>query len=333
MFFLRRINSCVSGISGAAAIVSLAPQTEQHLINQSIINRLNSLKVTELQRIASSSGLACSSKTKSDLVTSVSAAMALANTAKQQILSIDLGFKNFSYALFRPLQTESIQATDLKYDLVQWSKVGISLDRKYNPLIWTNQVKSFIDNILTLSQTKTFSTTILIERQSTRGAFFSRMPITILSLLRLEATLHALLKDEDVRLMDPSMVYSSLYKKQPLSPSSSSSVVLLTAKATKTAGKSAKAMKALKRAKSKEKKELATKYTLDIITRKPFEDGLTLETPERTHDNHIVVNQQHVNNFMKTTKKDDLADSFLQGKAHIDWTINLRKEYQQLLSC
>lgn len=324
MFFLRRINSCVSAISGAT-IASLTPQTGQFSINQSIINRLNNLKVTELQRIAGSSGLACSSKTKSDLVTSVSAAMALANTAKQQILSIDLGFKNFSYALFRPLKTETTQATDIKYDLVQWSKVGISLDRKYNPLIWTNQVKSFIDNILTLSQTKTFSTTILIERQSTRGAFFSRMPITILSLLRLEATLHALLKDEDVRLMDPSMVYSSLYKKQP------SSFVVLAAKATKTTAKNTKTMKALKRAKSKEKKELATKYTLDIITRKPVEDNLLLESPERTHGNHIVVNQQHINNFMKTTKKDDLADSFLQGKAHIDWTLNLRKEYQQLL--
>lgn len=289
---------------------------------QNLLNKLNNLKVSELQRIASNSGLPSSSKTKSDLAAMLSTSMSLANTPKQQILSIDLGFKNFAYALFRPSPSSTMDISSkitnnniTTYDLIQWRKVAIDLNKQYNPITWTNQIKTFIDDILKLSEREKFETTILIERQSTRGAIFSHMPITILSLLRLEATLHALLKDEDVRLMDPSKIYSFFYKEDSSMKKNnslmSSSPPVLRKKSTMQAKN------------SKEKKDLATKYALSIIT-KPIEN-----TPN--NEQHIRIQQLHIKNFIKTSKKDDLADSFLQGKAHIDWSINLRKEYELLM--
>lgn len=222
------------------------------------------------------------------------------------VVSVDMGIRNLSICHF--LVHNSFQETKVSY----WTRLDI--EEEFRPSSWPDSISSFDPDRLAritydLVQAKCFNTetkklpdAILIERQRFRSASSTAILEWTVRVNMLENMLHAVL-------------YA---KAQQQKKGISTGIFSISPKRVLSFWKEQVSRNKVQISNSNNAKGKSYRETKDFKTQ--IAASLILNSTSITFDSHSLDTREHL--LSGKGKNDDLADSFLQGEAWIQWQQN-----------
>lgn len=186
------------------------------------------LTLSELKDLARSIGLSTSGLNKTKLFDSLYMA-ASTPLNRNRIVSLDIGLRNFALAQVSSLpeikkfpgslkpQTCMIDGDKISIDsskinrpiLERWERLDLEVPSPYNPRIFAEHMRQFVDKTIFCEENKKPGTIFLVERQSFRGGGQFMIPGPIIMVNRVETMIHAMLLDRRVICIDAKTVAAS----------------------------------------------------------------------------------------------------------------------------